>query len=323
VLPEAKRIRELIDMNTIFVQIASYRDIELIPTIKDAIEQAHFPELLSFGICWQYQTESELRYIDALKSIKNCRVTSVLASYSKGVGWARAEVQKMFESEKYALQIDSHMRFVKDWDILLINMLNLCPSEKPVLTAYPASYTPPRILNNNFVSGMIFDKFHKSGIITFKGSGEDLSKFHLPQPGSFIAGGFIFSSSSIINEVPVDPNIYFLGEEFLFSARTWTRGWDIYHPNKLLCWHYYNEKCTSRPLHWQDNDWTSLDCSSAQRFRKILGLESSSEDFGIYGLGCDRALSAYIKICNISVDKWISSCTATKRTGDSLYVILE
>ena len=58
------------EMNTIFIQIASYRDRELIPTIKDAIEQAEFPELLSFGICWQYQTDNELIYIDALQISK-------------------------------------------------------------------------------------------------------------------------------------------------------------------------------------------------------------------------------------------------------------
>lgn len=305
-------------MNTtqsIFIQIASYRDLELIPTIKDAIEQAHFPELLSFGICWQYQTESELRYIDALKNIKNCRVISILGSCSKGVGWARSKVQKMFEREKYTLQIDSHMRFVKDWDISLINMLNLCPSEKAILTAYPASYTPPRILNNNFVTGITFDKFHKSGIVTFKGSGEDLSKYSSPQMGTFIAGGFIFSSSSIIDEIPADPNIYFLGEEFLFSSRAWTRGWDIYHPHQPLIWHYYNEKCTSRPLHWEDNEWVPLNYSSAERFRQILGLEVSRENFGIYGLGDNRTLSAYLQMCDISLDDWSKSCFA-KRGGD-------
>jgi len=33
-------------MKSIFVQIASYRDPELIPTIKDLIEKAHHPENL-------------------------------------------------------------------------------------------------------------------------------------------------------------------------------------------------------------------------------------------------------------------------------------
>ncbi len=178
-------------MDTIFIQIASYRDLELIPTIKDAIEQALYPELLNFGICWQYQTESELRYIDMLKSIKNCRVRSVLASSSNGVGWARAEVQKLFQGEKYTLQIDSHMRFIKHWDALLINMLNLCSSPKALVTAYPPAFVPPRTILNNFITGISFDKFHKSGIITFKGSGDDLSKYCSPQLGTFVAGGLM------------------------------------------------------------------------------------------------------------------------------------
>jgi hypothetical protein len=37
--------------NLIFVQIASYRDPELVPTIKDCISKAKNPENLVFGIC--------------------------------------------------------------------------------------------------------------------------------------------------------------------------------------------------------------------------------------------------------------------------------
>ena len=40
-------------MKTIFVQIASYRDPELVPTIKDCIAKAKHPERLTFGVCWQ------------------------------------------------------------------------------------------------------------------------------------------------------------------------------------------------------------------------------------------------------------------------------
>ena len=50
-------------MNSIFVQIASYRDTELIPTIEDCISKAKFPENLVFGICWQYdETEDITKY---------------------------------------------------------------------------------------------------------------------------------------------------------------------------------------------------------------------------------------------------------------------
>ena len=37
----------------IFVQIASYRDPELLPTIRDCIDKAKYPENLTFGICLQ------------------------------------------------------------------------------------------------------------------------------------------------------------------------------------------------------------------------------------------------------------------------------
>jgi len=43
--------------NTIFIQIASYRDPELVSTIKDCILKAKYPNLLSFGICWQHAKE--------------------------------------------------------------------------------------------------------------------------------------------------------------------------------------------------------------------------------------------------------------------------
>ena len=46
-------------MKSIFVQIASYRDPELIPTIKNLIETAHIPENLKICIAHQYAEEDE------------------------------------------------------------------------------------------------------------------------------------------------------------------------------------------------------------------------------------------------------------------------
>ena len=46
------------DMDTIFVQIASYRDPQLLPTLRDCIAKATRPDLLRFGVCWQ-RDESE------------------------------------------------------------------------------------------------------------------------------------------------------------------------------------------------------------------------------------------------------------------------
>jgi hypothetical protein len=44
-------------MEKIFIHIASYRDPELIPTIKDCLLKAKYPERLRFGIVWQHSKE--------------------------------------------------------------------------------------------------------------------------------------------------------------------------------------------------------------------------------------------------------------------------
>jgi hypothetical protein len=38
------------EINKIFVHIALYRDPELLPTIKDRLDKAKYPENLTFGI---------------------------------------------------------------------------------------------------------------------------------------------------------------------------------------------------------------------------------------------------------------------------------
>src|SRR5690606_36371209 len=40
--------------NTIYVQMAAYRDPQLIPTLLDMIKNAKAPENLHVGICWQH-----------------------------------------------------------------------------------------------------------------------------------------------------------------------------------------------------------------------------------------------------------------------------
>ena len=63
----------------IFVQIASYRDPQLVPTIQDMLNKAKYPENLIFGICWQYD-ESEP--VDMFDDNPNFRVAKY--HYSSG-----------------------------------------------------------------------------------------------------------------------------------------------------------------------------------------------------------------------------------------------
>ena len=53
--------------NKIFIQIASYRDPELLPTLVDMLNKADKPDNLSVGICWQHSEEDAWDNLDKFK----------------------------------------------------------------------------------------------------------------------------------------------------------------------------------------------------------------------------------------------------------------
>lgn len=60
---------------------------------------------------------------------------------AKNVYHARQMIQRHYNGETYQMQIDSHNRFVKDWDIIVINQLHSCDGgEYSVLSAYPFGF---------------------------------------------------------------------------------------------------------------------------------------------------------------------------------------
>lgn len=54
---------------TIFIHLPAYRDPELVPTIKSALENAKYPKRIHFGICKQYHPEDGFDNLDEYKTI--------------------------------------------------------------------------------------------------------------------------------------------------------------------------------------------------------------------------------------------------------------
>jgi hypothetical protein len=63
--------------NKIFVQIASYRDPELLNTLKDCIEKAKYPNNLVFSICWQHSSDDEWDTLDEYKKDKRFKIIDI------------------------------------------------------------------------------------------------------------------------------------------------------------------------------------------------------------------------------------------------------
>jgi glycosyltransferase involved in cell wall biosynthesis len=289
----------MVNNTKIFIHIAAYRDPELIPTIKSALSRAQYPKRLYFGICLQETDEAYKNF--PYKNNDNFRIIYIPYNESKGCCWARKLVDKLYNDEDYVLQIDSHMRFIPNWDTELIKYLHKCPSEKAILSTYVAGYTP-RGLNDRGTFDLTpfrikCDRFD-NGLIVF--SPIQIQKHKRlndqPQPTMFMAGGFIFTYGSWKKEIPYDSSIYFVGEEHTLALRSFTHGWDIYYPPINILYHLYTRKGASR--HWDDHKkWYDTDCDSKKCVHSILVDGKTS---GKYGIGKVRTIDQYQKLAGVN-----------------------
>jgi Glycosyltransferase (GlcNAc) len=281
-------------LNKIFVQIASYRDVQLLPTIRDCIAMAKHPENLTFGVCWQHdETESMEEFADDPRF----KIVDVPHKDSQGCCWARSKTQELYAGETYTMQIDSHMRFVHHWDELCVKMMNQLLEKghkKPMLTGYPPSFFPDNdpAGRMQYPLQMAFDKFVDYGVINFKCYKLlGYETMTAPAPCMFVSAGFIFTLGQFCKEVPYDPNIQFRGEEITLCVRAYTHGYDFFHPHEIVLWHEY-----TRPTAPKNNLVTEATKQSYQRCEVMLGVggkDMNSIDFGIYGFGNERTLEDY------------------------------
>lgn len=286
-------------LNTIFIQIASYRDPELIPTIEDLISKAKNPELLSFGICLQDTSEEIARLKNILP--KKSKIVDVLWSESKGLCWARSIIQTLYDDETWTLQLDSHHRFIQHWDEQLISMWYECNSDKAILTSYASVYEPSTgVISDRGPYKMVADKFTTSGTILFRPHNftDEEKSLNRPLRARFVSGHFFFTKGAHCVEYKYDPNLYFAGDEISLSIRSYTLGWDLFHPYKNIVWHEYTRE--GRPKHWGDHikgasemAWYERDVISKKRLRKMLREEDNDADITGYDLGSFRTHRDY------------------------------
>ena len=295
----------------IFVQIASYRDPELIPTVLDLVDKAKNPEALRIVVAWQHDDNETLEPIKHL--IEYIDIPYV---ESKGVCWARNLIQQEYNGEEYTLQLDSHHRFVQDWDEQLIDMYNQCKemgSEKPLITGYLPHYDPDKEEFLQEVWKMNLEKFMEDGPMFF--IPEPLTEaYDNPIPSRFYSGHFAFTDGEFSKLVQHDPSYYFYGEETNVGVRAYTYGYDLYHPNKIVAWHYYTRE--KRPKHWDDHiiegsDWSKLDNDSTNRHKKLFGMDGFEKLIdSVYNFGDVRTIEDYEMYAGIRFnDRYISEYT--------------
>ena len=292
--------------STIFVQIASYRDPQLLPTLKDMLEKADHPENLRIGIAWQHNKADDWDNLNEYQNDDRFRIIDIDYLESKGVCWARNAVQQLYNDETYTLQIDSHHRFAPGWDTTLIDMivgLQKEGSPKPLLTGYIPSFDPDNDPAARVQEPwkMNFDRFIPEGAIFFlPASFDGFNDKDRPLRARFYSAHFAFTVGEFSKEVQHNPDYYFHGEEISVGVRAYTHGYDLYHPHKVVCWHEYTRK--GRSKQWDDDkEWVARNNKAHKMNRQLFGMDNEQQvDMGIYGFGNVRSLHDYEKYAGIS-----------------------
>jgi hypothetical protein len=297
-------------MSTIFVQIASFRDPQLNPTLQDLISKAKYPNNLRIGICNQYNEEDDFN-LDEYKNDDRFRIIDVKDIDSPGVCWARNQVQQLYSGETYTLQIDSHMRFEQDWDETLISMIKHLQSKghpKPLLTGYVSSFDPDNDPQGRVTEPwrMTFDRFIPEGAVFFLPevipNWKELTE---PILARFYSAHFCFTLGEFSVEVQHDPEYYFHGEEISVGVRAYTHGYDLFHPHRVIIWHEYTRK--GRTKQWDvDKEWFKKNDKSHSRNRRLFSMDGevfNPEEFGKYGFGTERTLEDYEKYAGIKFNR--------------------
>jgi hypothetical protein len=217
----------------------------------------------------------------------------------------RAQIMGLWQDEKWFLQLDSHHRFVQDWDLKLLEQMVATGSPKPILTTYAGAFTPgdhPTSLGPEAMQ-MEFDRFTDDGLILFRpGVIPEWPSSKKPVRSRFLSAHFLFAPGRFVTEVPYEPNLYFIGEEITLAVRAFTHGYDLFHPGEAIVWHEYTR--SYRPKHWDDHtadrgvefDWAQRDNSSRTAARRLL-VELGT---GSFGCGSERSISDYEAFAGIS-----------------------
>lgn len=285
------------EMVSIFVQISSYRDRELTKTIEDAVAKSSKQYDITFGVHEIIAPEESSTALP-----KNIRYAYSVAPENIGVNKGRAIANAFYAGEDYYYQIDSHMRFVQDWDIKAIHSIKQYQKlgiAKPLLTMYPGNFW----YENGIEHFDAIDTFIPTKI-SFHEKPQDFAEKLIPSQMAIVADpecAFTFSVSAAniftLGEfayLPRDTRIAFWGEEILTAATAFCYGFDLLLPHTYLAWHLYHSGQTyeqiGRRHAWADypSEWAALvsasDGALAESLSSLAGIRALQEFGDFSGL---------------------------------------
>jgi hypothetical protein len=325
------------DVETIYCSVASYRDPECTGTVEDLYTRADYPERIRVAIldqrvegdpiCSQPAQPCEENPDQALCKYRHLiDVYEMDARLAVGPVFARHLAHRHYRGEYFAMQIDSHVRFVEHWDTDLIGQWQSARNEMAVLTTYLSD-----IINS--IDPITHAGVHPGRPIMcatdFEGNGDGRHLRHGQQPEGkpgitgeptlhpFWAAGFSFARGHFVLQVPYDQYLpmVFQGEEISIGLRGFTYGYDYYAPERSVSFHMYaikdnQAKRKKVPLFWENSAiYTGTGVTAMKRLNTIIQMADyptdqwETRDIHKYGLGKVRDVHKFFDVFGIHVQE--------------------
>jgi hypothetical protein len=232
-------------LETIYLSIASYRDVRCPRTVAAAFDRAKYPERIRVGIVDQIDLEEDLNCAEpdvpceedptqTLCVYKHLiDVYEVNATLSVGPVFARHIGYRMYRGEYFTMQTDAHMEFVENWDYDVIDQWRSAKNEMAVLSTYVSEVVghydfethKRNTTSRPYMCNTIFEKDYYEDNLDFlyhDQQPEDQPDVKgQPSPQPFWAAGFSFARGHFAVQVPYDQYLpmIFQGEEISLGLR--------------------------------------------------------------------------------------------------------
>lgn len=288
-------------MKKIFVNICSYRDKLLAPTIQSLMDNESGRNQITYGVFEQTSLEDSLtKKHPRLAQHKQVRYKRIDPEYSDGVVWARSINSQQIYDEEFQYQVDSHMLFDKGWDNeLILDYMQGCRDighDRVLLSAGTKNFDldgdriTKHILNDDISVKLGYYQYCKN--MRLYAHGPWIASPEKLQPSIHICAGNFFAPAKWVKEVGYNTNIYFEGEEQMLVLMSFLKEYSIFTQRRIRCYHYlrsanWESKQTINPVidskrirMNQDrsekelsNFLYSIDESKLKEFRELTGVD--------------------------------------------------
>mmetsp|Transcript_25767 Transcript_25767/g.33774 ORF Transcript_25767/g.33774 Transcript_25767/m.33774 type:complete len:578 (+) Transcript_25767:143-1876(+) len=300
---------------TLWIGIASFRDVLCSRTLYNIFTKAEYPERITVGVVEQKLDSDSFDCLEdycARFGGQECphkdqvTVTKVNAVESTGPCFGRALQFHMLKDEEFCMQTDSHMDFDEHWDTHMFNQWGMINNEYAVISTYVQDLEKIGVNVNGVWEMAHLCEIIWAGDMPRNEQAKACRTLSEPKLTTVWAAGLSFLKCHGERQTPYDPHLpgIFDGEEYTKGIRLWTRGYDMYTPHRSHVYHDYNHpKIDNRAHTWKR---TGMPESKA-RIKTLLEMKDGDHSpeakarLGIYGLGEKRSLDQYIEFSGVDI----------------------